>query len=87
VGKLEEAMRRVTLFALTALTAAVDGLTAGAGAGRDRPSKALASSSATTCAIENATFVVTGNRITQVGRAADVRVPAGATRVISPARP
>ena len=32
-------------------------------------------------AIENATFVVTGNRITAVGRAADVRVPAGATRV------
>lgn len=31
--------------------------------------------------IENATFVVTGNRITAVGRAADVRVPAGATRV------
>ena len=31
--------------------------------------------------IENATFVVTGNRFTQVGRAADVRVPAGATRV------
>jgi imidazolonepropionase-like amidohydrolase len=32
-------------------------------------------------AIENATIIVTGNRITQVGRAADVRVPAGATRV------
>ncbi len=31
--------------------------------------------------IENATFIVTGNRFTQVGRAADVRVPAGATRV------
>jgi imidazolonepropionase-like amidohydrolase len=31
--------------------------------------------------IENATIVVTGNRITAVGRAADVRVPAGATRV------
>src|SRR6266550_3875728 len=31
--------------------------------------------------IENATFVVTGNRFTAVGRAADVRVPAGATRV------
>jgi imidazolonepropionase-like amidohydrolase len=31
--------------------------------------------------IENATFVVTGNRFVQVGRAADVRVPAGAARV------
>src|ERR1041384_295068 len=31
--------------------------------------------------IENATFIVTGNRFTAVGRAADVRVPAGATRV------
>jgi imidazolonepropionase-like amidohydrolase len=31
--------------------------------------------------IENATFVVTGNRFTAVGRASDVRVPAGATRV------
>jgi imidazolonepropionase-like amidohydrolase len=31
--------------------------------------------------IENATIVVTGNRFTAVGRAADVRVPAGATRV------
>src|SRR6266568_759599 len=31
--------------------------------------------------IENATFIVSGNRITAVGRAADVRVPAGATRV------
>ena len=31
--------------------------------------------------IENATFIVSGNRFTQVGRAGDVRVPAGATRV------
>src|SRR5258705_5350878 len=31
--------------------------------------------------IENATFIVTGNRFTAVGRAADVRVPASATRV------
>src|SRR5262245_14958470 len=31
--------------------------------------------------IENASIVVTGARITQVGRAADVRVPAGAARV------
>lgn len=31
--------------------------------------------------IENATIVVTGNRITAVGRAADVRVPAGARHV------
>jgi imidazolonepropionase-like amidohydrolase len=31
--------------------------------------------------IENASFVVTGARITQVGRASDVRVPAGAMRV------
>src|SRR5206468_7024037 len=31
--------------------------------------------------IDNATFVVIGNRFTAVGRAADVRVPAGATRV------
>jgi len=31
--------------------------------------------------IENATFVVTGNRITAVGRTGEVRVPAGATRV------
>ena len=31
--------------------------------------------------IENATIVVTGNRFTAVGRAADVRVPAGAARV------
>ena len=31
--------------------------------------------------IENATFVVTGNRITAVGRAGQVTVPAGATRV------
>ena len=31
--------------------------------------------------IENASFVVSGARIQQVGRAADVRVPAGATRV------
>ena len=31
--------------------------------------------------IENATFVVSGNRFTQVGRAGEVRVPAGATRV------
>jgi imidazolonepropionase-like amidohydrolase len=32
-------------------------------------------------AIENATFIVSGNRITQVGRAGDVKVPAGATKV------
>jgi imidazolonepropionase-like amidohydrolase len=32
-------------------------------------------------AIENASFIVNGERIQQVGRAADVRVPAGATRV------
>ena len=32
-------------------------------------------------AIENAAFVVTGNRFTQVGRTGDVRVPAGTTRV------
>jgi imidazolonepropionase-like amidohydrolase len=31
--------------------------------------------------IENATFIVSGNRITQIGRAADVKAPAGATRV------
>ena len=31
--------------------------------------------------IENATFIVTGNRFTAVGRTGDVRVPAGATRV------
>src|SRR5262245_64461931 len=31
--------------------------------------------------IENASFVVNGSRITQVGRAGDVRAPAGATRV------
>jgi len=31
--------------------------------------------------IENATFVVTGNRITQVGRAGDVKAPSGAMRV------
>ena len=31
--------------------------------------------------IENATFVVDGGRFTQVGRAGDVKVPAGATRV------
>jgi imidazolonepropionase-like amidohydrolase len=31
--------------------------------------------------IENASFVVNGARLTQVGRAADVRVPAGATHV------
>src|SRR5262245_8255152 len=31
--------------------------------------------------IENATFIVTGNRITQVGRAGDIKVPAGAKRV------
>jgi imidazolonepropionase-like amidohydrolase len=32
-------------------------------------------------AIENASFVVSGGRFTQVGRAADVKVPAGAMRV------
>src|SRR5262245_36269312 len=31
--------------------------------------------------IENATFIVTGNRITQVGRTGDVKVPTGAKRV------
>jgi imidazolonepropionase-like amidohydrolase len=31
--------------------------------------------------IENATFVVTGSRFAQVGRASDVRAPAGATRI------
>src|SRR6267142_3904993 len=31
--------------------------------------------------IENATFIVSGNRFTQVGRAGAVKVPAGATRV------
>src|SRR5204862_5101128 len=31
--------------------------------------------------LENASFIVNGARIQQVGRAADVRVPAGATRV------
>jgi imidazolonepropionase-like amidohydrolase len=31
--------------------------------------------------IENATFVVSGNRFTQVGRAGDVKAPAGAMRV------
>src|SRR6266576_6938338 len=31
--------------------------------------------------IENASFVISGARFAQIGRAADVRVPAGATRV------
>src|SRR5215831_14473318 len=31
--------------------------------------------------IENASFIVSGARFTQVGRAGEVRVPAGATRV------
>ena len=31
--------------------------------------------------LENATFIVSGNRFTQVARAADARVPAGAARV------
>src|SRR5262245_23904403 len=31
--------------------------------------------------IENASIIVTGNRITQVGRAGDIKVPAGAKRV------
>jgi imidazolonepropionase-like amidohydrolase len=31
--------------------------------------------------IENAVFIVSGNRFTQVGRAGDVKVPAGASRV------
>src|SRR5499427_5342392 len=31
--------------------------------------------------IENATFIVSGNHFTQVGRAGDVKAPAGATRV------
>jgi imidazolonepropionase-like amidohydrolase len=31
--------------------------------------------------VENAAFIVSGNRITQVGRAADLKVPPGATRV------
>jgi imidazolonepropionase-like amidohydrolase len=31
--------------------------------------------------LENASFVVSGGRFVQVGRAADVKVPAGATRV------
>src|SRR5688572_5041679 len=31
--------------------------------------------------IENAAFVVTGTRVTQVGRAGEVRIPAGAVRV------
>src|SRR5215471_13660567 len=31
--------------------------------------------------IENATFIVSGNRFTQVGRAADVKIPSGASRV------
>src|SRR5689334_1898413 len=31
--------------------------------------------------IENAAFIVSGNRITQVGRAGDVKAPAGAMRV------
>src|SRR2546430_4415052 len=31
--------------------------------------------------IENATFIVSGNRFTQVGRAGAVKVPAGAARV------
>ena len=31
--------------------------------------------------IENAAFIVSGNRITQVGRAGDVKVPANAKRV------
>src|SRR5207247_10123489 len=31
--------------------------------------------------IENATFIVSGNRFTQVGRAGNARVPAGAARV------
>ncbi len=31
--------------------------------------------------IDNATFVVDGNRLTQVGRAGEVQVPAGARRV------
>jgi len=32
-------------------------------------------------AIENATFVVSGNRFQQVGRTGEVRIPAGATRI------
>src|SRR4030081_461899 len=31
--------------------------------------------------IENAAFIVSGNRFIQVGRAGDLKVPAGATRV------
>src|SRR5262245_62764017 len=31
--------------------------------------------------IENATFIVSGNHFTQIGRASDVKAPAGARRV------
>src|SRR5262245_66231675 len=74
-------MRRVTFVALAVLAAAwsISLLPQGPAVSAFEAARVIVGDGR--APIENATFIVTGNRITQVGRAADVRVPAGATRV------
>jgi imidazolonepropionase-like amidohydrolase len=77
----EEFMRRVTLTVL-ALLAIWPALTTG----QAPPGVAVFEGARVIVGdgrapIENASFIVDGARITQIGRAADLRVPAGATRI------
>jgi len=74
-------MHRVKLLVLAAIAASTAAVLAQAPAGVTVFEGARVIVGDGRAPIENATFVVTGNRFTAVGRAGDVRVPAGATRV------
>ena len=74
-------MHRVKLLVLAAIAASTAAVLAQAPAGVTVFEGARVIVGDGRAPIENATFVVTGARFAQVGRAADVRVPAGATRV------
>ena len=74
-------MHRMKLFVIAALAAWSVSMLAQAPAGVTAFEGARVIVGDGRAPIENATIVVTGNRFTAVGRAADVRVPAGATRV------
>ena len=74
-------MHRMKLFVIVALAAWSVSMLAQAPAGVTAFEGARVIVGDGRAPIENATIVVTGNRFTAVGRAADVRVPAGARRV------
>src|SRR5215470_16098661 len=77
--KKEGAMYRMKLFVLLAVTAASATMLAQTATVTVFEGARLIIGDGRS--IENATFIVSGNHFTQVGRAGDVKVPAGAKRI------